>query len=519
MSTPYLLNSVDRLGERRPTAGTQVIRWIEATCVYTAGPLIGQPVRLLRWQKRFILWLFSLDAESKRIYRWALLGMPKKNGKTELAAWLGLYFLIGDDAEPAPHVVCAAASEEQADLVYGACRRCVELSPVLADLVEPFERVILVPSRPGAELRRVAASAGTNDGKNSSVVIIDELHEWTNERGRDVWNILTNGVGARPQPMILQITTAGVDVDTSLCGEQYQFGKRLALDPALDPRYLFWWYEPPESADWRSPETWRQVNPSWGATLPDPLTYLQDQQAKKTESVFRRYFCNQWVLSENIWLPWGAWDRCQGTAELEPDRPLYVGIDGALKRDSFAIVAVQPQPDDGNDWRYVTRAWIWENPYPRTHAQHAAWRLNLQEPMNRLRALREEYPLAALHDEDEIEVPGPAFGYDPFMMELVAQQLRDEGLNMIEVPQTDARMMPGSEAAYRDVTTGRLVHDGEPVLRRHVHGAVPKEKDRGWRIGRARGSARRIDGAVALVMAEYLAHLTEPASDEVPSVW
>jgi phage terminase large subunit-like protein len=141
-----------------------------------------------------------------------LIGVPKKNGKPELAAALGLFFLLAD-GEPAPLVVCAAASEEQAYLGFEAAKTMCSLSPYLAAVTERFQKEILVPSIPGAKLKRVAAAAGTNDGQNIPAVICDELHEWTGDKGEKVWTVLTNATGARQQPLVLQITTAGYDLE------------------------------------------------------------------------------------------------------------------------------------------------------------------------------------------------------------------------------------------------------------------------------------------------------------------
>ena len=177
--------------------GARVCRFIEQYCCFTNGEWIGRPFRLQPWQRRIIYELFEVGDDDVRRYRWALVGVPKKNGKTELAAALALYFLLGDD-EPSPLVVCAAASDEQADLVYGAAKTMVTMSPTLSQICTPFDKEILVPSKPGAKLQRVAAVAGTNDGKNIHAVICDELHEWQGDKGEKVWNVLTNGTGARP---------------------------------------------------------------------------------------------------------------------------------------------------------------------------------------------------------------------------------------------------------------------------------------------------------------------------------
>ena len=209
---------------RTKTRGFHVIAWIETHCVFTTGEWIGKPFVLLPWQKRLILELFELRPDGLRLKRWAYIQVAKKNGKSEMAAALALYFLIGD-GEPSPLVIIAAASDEQADLVYGAARRMCELSPTLSQITECFDKEILVPSIPGAKLQRVAAVAGTNDGKNIHAVICDELHEWQGPKGEAVWNVLTNGTGARRQPMVIQTTTAGFDLET-ICGRQYQYAQR-----------------------------------------------------------------------------------------------------------------------------------------------------------------------------------------------------------------------------------------------------------------------------------------------------
>src|SRR3990167_7772629 len=123
---------------RKRTKGFHVIRWIEANCVFTNGEWIGKPFRFLPWQREVILGLFEVGDDGLRRYRWAYISVPKKNGKTEMAAALGLYFLIGDE-EPSPLVVCSAASDDQADLVYGAAKTMCELSPTLRQITEPYQ--------------------------------------------------------------------------------------------------------------------------------------------------------------------------------------------------------------------------------------------------------------------------------------------------------------------------------------------------------------------------------------------
>lgn len=488
-------------GPKRRSQGWRVIRWIERYCCHTNGEWVGKPFRLLDWQKRLILELFEVDADLLRIYRWALIGVPKKNGKTELAAALGLYFLIGDD-EPSPLVVCAAASEEQADLVFGAAKTMCQMSPELREITECYDKAILVPSIPGATLLRVAAAGGTNDGKNIHVVICDELHEWTGDKGEKVWNVLTNGTGARRQPMVLQITTAGFDIEGTICGRQYTYGRQVKEGAVSDPRYYFHWVEAPEESDYRDPEVWRQANPSFGILVHAP--FFEDQLTKKTESVFRRYFLNQWVATEEIWIPYGVWDR--GISDLEPDPtlPLYVGIDIARNVDSSALVICQQQGE-----QFVLRADIWLNPYPEGHSLHDDWRMNNHLVMDRCRELFAQFPRPAVEIDKEVK-PGPCFAFDPWRFREEADQLMGEGLAMLEFPQNDVRMVPASQSFFEAIMKTRVAHNGDPTLKAQVQNVTAEPRARGWRMSKPKGSSRKIDAAVAAAIAVYCAQTLTP---------
>lgn len=490
---------------RKLTRGYRVIRFIEEHCVHPDGEWIGQPFRLEPWERALVLALFELGLDGLRRYRWALIGLPKKNGKTTLAAAIALYLLLAD-GEPSPLVVCAAASDDQADLVYGAAKKMCELSPTLAALTERFDKEILVPSIPGARLRRVAAAAGTNDGQNISAVICDELHEWLGEKGERVWNVLTNSVGARRQPLVLQITTAGYDLD-SICGKQYQYGRRVESGEVVDARYYFHWRQAPDDCDYRDPAMWRIANPNYGVSVrPD---FFADQLTKKTESIFRRYFLNQWVSSERLWLPFGAWAACYAPElELDPARPLRVGVDLAWRNDSTAVVAAQQQED-----RVVVRARIWENPYAEEDARHQEWALNIFEVEEYLRELRAAFPEPAT-EVDGAVLPGPEFCYDPSYFGRSAQVLEGDGLAMVEYPQHDSRMIPASQSLYQAIVEGRLAHDGDPALGRQVANVTADQRPRGWRISKPKGSRKKIDAAVALAIAAHRALEPSPAARE-----
>lgn len=493
-------------GKRRSQGG-RVIRFIERHCVHPDGMWIGQPIKLEPWQRRMILELFEAEEDGSRKHRWALVGIPKKNGKTTLAACLALYFLLAD-GEPAPLVVCAAASDEQADLAFGSAKAMVRMSPTLSQLCTAFDKEIQVKDQPGARLRRVAAVAGTNDGQNIHAAILDELHEWNGARGENVWNVLTNGTGARRQPMVLQITTAGYDLDGTVCGRQYQYGKRVAAGEVDDPRYFFHWNEAPEGADHRDPEVWRAANPNYGVTVHE--AFFRDQLTKKTESVFRRYFLNQWVAGAELWLPFGAWEACRSPLELDPALPTYAAVDVALRNDSTAVVLAQRQHLEMGE-RTVVRAKVWENPYQEGHHLHESWRLNIFEVENYLREVYGQFPEPSTEIDGDIK-PGPEFAYDPAYFHRSADVLEGDGLAMVEYPQHDSRMIAASQNLYQLVVEGKLAHNGDPVLKRHVENAVADQKPRGWRLTKPKGARRKIDAAIACAIAAFRAQSEPPGS-------
>lgn len=513
--------------EREPkrTRGFHVIRWVERHCVHTNGEWIGRPFRLLGWQKRLLVELFELEwfpdprlpggGEWLRRYRWALIGIAKKNGKTELAAALALYLLIGDE-EPAPLIACAAGSEDQADLVFGAAKTMVELSQTLSQVAIAYEKEIQVPSIPGARLKRVAAVAGTNDGQNLHAVVCDELHEWVGQKGEQTWNVLTGGGGTRRQPLILQITTAGFDRET-VCYRQYEYGKRLERGEIEDPRYFFRWIEAPTSidgkpVDYRSEAAWEAANPSIDRLV--RRDFLRDQLTKKTEATYRRYYLNQWTEAEEAWLPHGAWDSCKAAwLKLDPRQPAYIGIDVAHSRDRSATTIAQRlrirRRNGDIVWRTVVRARIWANPYPSSDERYSLWHFPRGEMMEQIRTWAREFREPAAQRDEETWA-GPAVYYDPYLFTEEADELLGEKINMVETPQTDARMIPASQDLYRLILELELAHDGDETLAAHMAAAIAQQKARGFRLTKRPGQKRPIDAAISTALAASAAQQEPP---------
>lgn len=463
----------------------------------------------------------------RRRYRWALVGVPKKNGKTELMAAVGLFFLVAD-GEPAPFVIAAAASDEQADLVFGSASTMADpnLNAGLNFLV-PKGQVIEYPASPRARLRRVAAAAGTNDGKNVFVVICDELHEWKG-KGEQIWNILTNGSGARDEPLVLQITTAGDDLET-VAGRQYEHGLEVRAGDREDDTFYFAWWEAPLNSytgEWPPPpedliRITRSCNPSYGLVM-GPEFYL-DQVKKKTEAVFRRYFWNNWTEAEEIWEAAQFWDALTekvpyqvGLEALDPGARTYCMVDIGIRHDSSAVAVSQRR----HDGKVVTVTKVWTNPYRPGTSGAGTWRLELSEVEAYLLEVFRKFPVPSGEDETGMRVRGPVFYYDPYFFQRSAQDLRsDYKMNLVEYPQTDLRMVPASQTFFELIKTDRLVPDDSHAFRTHIRTVVAKETPRGWRISKPKGSRKRIDAAIAGAVATYECTVADDGAGGSFHIW
>ena len=484
--------------------GLRAIRFIEAFCVYPSGPKAGEPFKLMKWQKLYLLGLLEADLTTGiRKHRWSFLTASKKSSKTSLIAALALYFLVASTTSPKPQVIVAASTDDQADILFGDCRFMVENGP-LKSLCDVYDKIIEVASRPGAFLKRVSSATGESlDGLRATELLFDELHTWTGAKHREVWNRLVGATADSEQPLVIQITTAG-SLDTgNIYDEQETYARNVLNGKIEDDAYYAVFYEAPEGAKLLDAEALKSANPGYGVTV-QPAFYA-DQVTKRERSEYLRYFHNLRQASlVGIWDTADVWpELIDEAAEFNPSLPLYVGLDLALRGDSSAVGVAQKLPSG----KIHVAAKIWSNPYPRRHKLYGQWKLSLTEVENYLLGLFEGFPTPAAVVDDELR-QGPLFGYDPHMAEAMAQRLEGEGLTMVEVPQNDTRMIPIS-VGFRDLCFSKaLSHGNDADLNRHINSVVPHIKARGWRISKPKGSTQKIDAAVAIAIAAYYAKNT-----------
>lgn len=489
-----------------PTLGPAVAHFIEENLVHAEGDYFGKPFILRPWQKRFIYRAYELNPDGSRRYNRVILGVGKGNGKTELAAAIACAELAGPvlcvgwkNGRPlaaprvAPDIPVAAASFEQANLVFGAAAAMIK-NGKLAPHFDVFETEILPKYGPG-RMYRVAAVAGTNDGRRPTFFVADELHEWTGNKER-VHLVLSNGRAKRKDAWQLGISTAGWDL-SSLLGRLYLHGKRVVAGEINDPSLLFMWYEPSgEVADLGDipalTRALREANPAAGDFL--SLETLIARSREMPEYEFRRYHLNQWVAAPEQWIPLTDWDACARVRTVPEGTPIVIGFDGSYSRDSTAIVGCTL---DGHV--FVINAW--EKPVDAGDD----WRVDILAVEEALRDACARWQVRII-------------GCDPFRWQRTIAVLKEAGLPVVEwASHLPSKMVPACTVFYDAVKQKRLSHDGDPRLRNHLAHCVVKIDSRGPRITKDhKDSARRIDLAVAAVIA-YELHLE--AKEQQPGGW
>jgi len=277
---------------------------------HTKGPFGGQPFNLRPWQQRDIVRpLFQTKADGRRQYRTCLLMMPRKNGKSELAAGFAIQGLAFD-GEIGGEVYSCAADLEQAAIVFNVAEQMVRADPELLDAIDIIHsQQRMVHRASGTFYRAISAEAYNKHGFNASRIIYDEMHAAPN---RDLFDVLTTSMGARDQPLLVAISTAGYDKH-SILWELYDHAKKVRETPSLDPTFLPILYEMPADADWTDERAWKKCNPALGdfRSLEDmQIACVRAQEIPAQEMAFRRLFCNQWTESASRWIPLAAWDAC-----------------------------------------------------------------------------------------------------------------------------------------------------------------------------------------------------------------
>jgi phage terminase large subunit-like protein len=471
---------------------------------HTKGKFAGQRFNLRPWQVRLIKQLFKKRPDGRRQYRTCLLMVPRKNGKTTIAAAIALYGLLAD-GEAGAEVYSAAADRDQASLVFGIAAQMIRNDQALDEacyIVESQKRIVHAST--GSVYRAVSADAYSKHGFNASMVIYDELHAAPDRR---LYDVLSTSMGAREQPLLLVISTAGYDRH-SILWELYQHAKKVQEKPAIDPSFLPILYEAPEGADWTKRRVWQKANPALGdfRSLEEMQTLAaRAKEIPAQENNFRRLYLNQWTEQAARWIQMPAWDACQTppvSRQALQKRRCYVGMDLSTTTDLTALVAVFPD-ELGFDVLaqfFVPKERILERSR-RDHVPYDEWAR--QGVLTSTPGAVVDYDvLRQVLRQWAAEFSLQMVAFDPWnATDLVTRLQQQDGLPCVSMRQGFASLSAPTKSLEQAILSRRLRHDGHPVLRWNVSNVAVETDSAGNLRPNKNISTERIDGVVALIMA------------------
>ncbi len=485
---------------------------------HTEGEWAGRSFVLSDWQRdRIIRPIFGWKrADGTRLIRIAWIEVPRKNGKTELAAGISLLAILGD-AEFGGQGYAMAVDKDQAKIVFSKAATMIGLSPAFREhrTFEVLKTSIYCPELQ-ASFKPLSSGPGGKHGFSPTFAIGDEVHEWPDGELADV---VHKGTAARRQPLEIYITTAGINGE-GYAWEMHELAESVLSGEIEDPTFLPVIFAAPADADWKAEATWRQANPGYGISVkPEYMTAEAAKAARspRAENDFKRFHLNMWTEQVTRWLPMDRWARCTADPadrdlwkklpERMRGRAAFGGLDLSITRDMTSLCWMFPHDDPEGPLTYIWRFWL-----PRESARN-------QPPRRRLRYERfVEAGALTLTDGDAVDyayiekqilADAEAFnicwlGFDRYNATELSIRLKDQhGMPVEGFGQGYVSMNPPSKEFERRIVLGGIEHGNNPVARWMAEN-VSTEQDPAGNIKpskRGRGeNAPKIDGIVAAIM-------------------
>lgn len=487
-------------------AADYAVNFIECLS-HTKGKWSGKPFELIDWQEQIIRDIFgTLKPNGYRQFNTAYIEIPKKMGKSELAAAVALLLCCGDGEERAEVYGCAA-DRQQASIVFEVAADMVRMSQALSKRVKILsatKRIVFQPTNSFYQV--LSAEAYSKHGFNIHGVVFDELHTQPN---RKLFDVMTKGSGdARTQPLYFLITTAGSDTK-SICYETHQKAKDLLEGRKVDPTFYPVIYGADESDDWTDPKVWKKANPSLGITVGIDKVKAACESAKQNpaeENTFRQLRLNQWVKQAVRWMPMDKWDKCAFAVNEEDllGRVCYGGLDLSSSIDITAFVLVFP-PEDEDD-KYVVLPYFWlpeETLNLRVNRDHVPY--DVWEKQGYLKTT-EGNVVHYGFIEKFIESLGEKYNireiaFDRWGAVQMVQNLEGMGFTVVPFGQGFKDMSPPTKELMKLTLEEKVAHGGHPVLRWMMDNIFIRTDPAGNIKPDKEKSTEKIDGAVATIMA------------------
>lgn len=466
-----------------------------------------QLIKLEPWQLFIFCCVFGWLKKKTGLRRFteAYCEIPRKNGKSVIAAGVGNYMLCAD-GEYGSEVYCGATTEKQAWEVFRPAKLMLEKTPQLVSAagIEIMAKNISIPAD-GSRFEPLIGNPG--DGSSPSCSLIDEFHEHDTP---DQYETMITGMGAREQPLMFIITTAGFNLAGPCYDKRRQAQQMLQGVIPNDELFAIIYTIDPED-DWQDPKTLYKANPNLGISVSEEylLARLKDaiRYPSRTNGFLTKHL-NVWVSARSAWLNMAQWLKC-GRPELTVDqlhgKPCWLGVDLASKTDiaSIALLFKDVLESGKTRWTIFTRNYLPEGAIERAgnnRAAYESWQnsghliITDGEEIDFDQIREDIKDLSALFQINEI-------AYDPWRATQLAHQLMKDGADIVEYRNTVQNMSPAMREMEAAVTGGRFIHSDDPVLNWMASNVVCKEDAKNNIYPRKERDENKIDGIVATLMA------------------
>lgn len=444
----------------------RAIRFIETYCRAPKGKGHGQPIKLATFQKEFLEEVLADGIDA------GVMETPRGNGKSSLGGALSVWAAFDDDETGSPQVPIIATTISQAvRSCYGVAVSMIKADPELLRRALIYTGIsqprVVVPFN-DAELFPMSNEPDGLQGLDYTLALVDEI----GFQPLESWDSLRLASGKRERSVAIGLGTPGLNRENALFHL-----RRLVHEGHRLPGFVFREYSAPEGCALDDRAAWRQANPAIRAGFLR-MSALESDLAITPEGHFRIFRLGQWVDGVDGWL--GAegrqtWEGLTSPWDFVDGAPTWVGVDIALKHDTSAVVAMQQRPD--GRFHAISRIWTPTAERP----------VDVTDVMQHLRDLAETYDVVAV-------------AYDPRFFDVPAKYLYDEGLSMIEVPQSPDRMTMAIGGLFEAIVRGQITHDDDEPFATQVLNGVPRYNERGFTLVKSK-SRGQIDAAIALALA------------------
>ncbi|WP_374349177.1 terminase large subunit [Chitinimonas sp.] len=465
----------------------------------------AETIKLQAWQKFALVVLFGWlrKKDGRRRFREAYLRIPRKNGKSILAAVIGLY-MLALDGEHGAEVYSGATTEKQAWEVFSPARKILERTPELIEALaaELWAKSIVLPED-GSKFEPVIGKPG--DGSSPSCAIIDEYHEHDTP---ELYDTMISGMGAREQPLALIITTAGFNI-AGPCYDKDLEAQRM-LDGAVENDELFaLMYGIDDADDWTKPEALIKANPNWGVSIePDFLLAQQRQAVLNPANVtrFKTKHLNLWCSAREALINMVRWNAGTDPMLAESELaglPCRICIDLASKSDLCAVVRVYEKEVGGKKHYYLFARYYLPDETMASDSHNAAayQRWHQQGWLTVTDGATVDFDLVLADIIADVQRIGPEeVVFDPANATWMGQKVAAEGVTVVEFTQNASNMGPATDEFLTAVHDYRMHHDGNPITAWCVANLVAKRNTGKLPVPTKQKPHNKIDGAIAAIM-------------------